>query len=105
MEKGLFEDANLHLEQGEDTYIHLANNAGEFSMNMIELKRLRTEFRVRTLWQLPKLKQEEEKADILQLMSKALELAADENLPVEKQMKMFLTWGVVHRECGDRISA
>lgn len=44
---------------------------------MIELKRLRTEFRARTLWQLHQIKQEEEKVDILQLMSKALELAAD----------------------------
>jgi hypothetical protein len=30
-------------------------------------------------------------------MSKTLDLAADLNLPIEKQMKLFLTWGVVHR--------
>ena len=30
---------------------------------------------------------------------------ADENLPIEKQMKVFLTWGVVHRECGERSAA
>lgn len=28
-------------------------------------------------------------------------MAGEVNLPVEKQMRMFLTWGVVLRECGD----
>ena len=73
-------------------------------MSMIDLKRLRTELRARTLWQLGS-KAESEKIELMQMMSKTLELAADENLPIEKQMKMFLTWGVVHRECGDRTAA
>ena len=46
-------------------------------MNMIELKRLRTELRARTLWEVSNYKQQDEKVEILQLMSKALELAAD----------------------------
>lgn len=72
---------------------------------MIELKRLRAELRARTLWQLLGESRENEKKEILQLMSKTLDLAADLNLPIEKQMKLFLTWGIVHRECGDRPAA
>lgn len=105
IEKGLFEEANFNIEHAEEVYIHLSSAAGEFAMSMIELKRLRTELRARTLWQVPSIRREDERQEILHLMSKTLELAAQENLPIEKQMKMFLTWGVVHRECGDKTSA
>jgi hypothetical protein len=104
IERELYDDALLDLEQGEEVYIHLSG-AGEFAMSMIELKRIRTELRARTLWRVEQGKYEEEKLEVLYLMSRVLELAAEENLPIEKQMKMFLSWGVVHRECGDREAA
>lgn len=72
---------------------------------MIELKRLRAELRARTLWQLSPETQDRERVEILQLMSKTLDIAAELNLPIEKQMRLFLTWGVVHRECGDKAAA
>lgn len=38
-------------------------------------------------------------------MGKTLTIAGEQNLPIEKQMKLFLTWGIVHRDCGDRMVA
>lgn len=96
LEKELFDLAQGHLEQGEEIYISMSS-AGEFEQTMIELKRLRAELRARTLWQLSPESQERERTEILQLMSKTLDIAAELNLPIEKQMQLFLTWGVVHR--------
>ena len=49
----------MNIEQGEEVYIHLSAAAGEFAMNMIELKRLKTELRARTLFQVADLRREE----------------------------------------------
>ena len=46
-------------------------------MSMVELKRLRTELRARTLWQLKGFGLEGEKGEVMKMMSKVLELAAD----------------------------
>ena len=32
-------------------------------------------------------------------MDKVMAMAGEQNLPMEKQMQMFLSWGVVYREC------
>ncbi len=41
-----------------------------------------------------------DEGEAIRLINKALSLAADKNLPIEKQMKLFLTWGVIYRENG-----
>ena len=38
-----------------------------------------------------------EMGESLTLINKTLNLAGDKNLTIEKQMKLFLTWGVVYR--------
>ena len=71
IERGLFDDADHHLEQGEDIYIKLSS-LGDFQLTMIELKRLRAELRARTLWRVGSDGQEREKKDIMELMGKTL---------------------------------
>lgn len=44
-----------------------------------------------------KTEQGEQNQAIL-LINKTLNLAGDKNLPIEKQMKLFLTWGIIYRE-------
>jgi hypothetical protein len=41
-----------------------------------------------------------ELGESITLINKTLNLAGDKNLTIEKQMRLFLTWGVIYRENG-----
>jgi len=42
-----------------------------------------------------------EKEEAKELINKTLTQASEKNLPIEKQMQLFLTWGIVYKECGN----
>lgn len=82
IERELYDDAQIHIEEGEEIYIKLST-MGDFPLSMIELKRLRAELRARTIWKFGNGEVKEAQIqDIFTLMGKTLTLAGEQNLPI-----------------------
>jgi hypothetical protein len=86
----MLSEAEEHLTQAEQLYFKLTL-VDDFTLILIELKRLRALIKAFT----------GEKEEAKQLINKTLTQASDKNLPIEKQMQLFLAWGIVYKECGN----
>lgn len=87
----ILDDAEEHLTQAEELYLRLSS-VSDFSLNLIEIYRLRALLKMHRSRNNPT-----EMGEAVTLINRTLNLAGDKNLTIEKQMKLFLTWGVVYR--------